>query len=283
MTAPSALVLSGGGSLGATQVGMMAELFATGFRPDFIVGVSAGALNGAFLAHDPTPETLEQMSLLWSRITTREALGLSWRSLLGLAGLRGHIADPRGLRGLLERHLAYRRFEEAAVPLHVVCAEFSTGEEVVLSQGDVIEAVLASTAIPGMFPPVKIGDLTLVDGAVAGGTPIGTATRLGAGRIVVLPCGFACAAPAVSSRPLARMMHAITLVGARQLRQEFERYASSSSIHIVPPLCPQTQPSYNYSAGARLIARARESTRRWIDAQGLEKCEFPQQLTVHTH
>jgi NTE family protein len=262
---------------------MLAELLEAGFRPDFIVGVSAGALNGAFLAHDPSAETLDRMSALWSRITTREALGLSWPSLLGLVGLRGHIADPRGLRAVMERHLPYRRFEEAAIPLHIVCAEFSTGAEIVLSQGSIIEAVTASAAIPGIFPPVPIGDLLLVDGAVAGGTLIGTAIRLGARRIIVLPCGFACATPVVSARPLGRAMHAMTLMGARQLRHEFERYSSSVSVHIVPPPCPQSQSSYDYSGGAHLIARARKSTRRWIDERGLERCEFPGELSIHSH
>jgi NTE family protein len=138
------------------------------------------------------------------------------------------------------RYLPYCRLEEVAIPLHVVCAKFSTGAEAVLSQGPIIEAVLASTAIPGVFPPV-------------------------------------------SARPLARMTHAITLMGARQLRHEFERYAPSVSVHIVPPPCPQSQSSYDYSAAAHLIARARESTRRWIDDHGLEKCEFPVQLSIHSH
>jgi NTE family protein len=282
-TGPTALVLAGGGSLGAIQVGMLAELVSSGFRPDFIVGVSAGALNGAFLAQDPTTDTLERMTAVWSNVTTREALGLSWRSLLGLLGFRDHIADSRGLRALLERHLLYREFDETAIPLFVICAELHTGAEVVLSQGQIIEAVLASTAIPGVFPPVRIGGRTLIDGVVAGGTPIGTAARLGAARVVVLPCGFACASQEVSRRPLARAMHAITLMGARQLLQDFERYAPSVSIHVVPPLCPQRQSCYDYSQGATLIARARQSTRQWIATGGLGICEFPQQLTVHVH
>jgi len=70
-----AFVLAGGGSLGAVQVGMLAELIGAGVRPDIIVGVSAGALNGAFLAFDPSPGMVEQMAMLWSRMTTREVLG----------------------------------------------------------------------------------------------------------------------------------------------------------------------------------------------------------------
>jgi NTE family protein len=84
------LFLAGGGSLGAVQVGMLAELIDAGVQPDVIVGVSAGALNGAFLAFDPSPKMIERMAVLWSRMTTKEVLGLSWRSLLGLLGLRDY-------------------------------------------------------------------------------------------------------------------------------------------------------------------------------------------------
>src|SRR5271169_4185447 len=140
----TAFVLAGGGSLGAIQVGMLAELIGSGVRPDIIVGVSAGALNGAFLAFDPSLEMVERMAALWSRITTKEALGLSWRSLLGFFGLRDHIASPQGLRSLLERELPYKMFAETTVPLHLVCAELVTGDEVVISEGDVAHAVIAS-------------------------------------------------------------------------------------------------------------------------------------------
>ncbi len=134
----TALVLAGGGSLGAIQVGMLAELVAARVRADFVVGVSAGAINGAFFAHAPHAGTVERLIELWSRVTTREALGLSWRSLLGLVGLRDHVASPQGVRSLLQRHLPYRTFDETDIPLHIVCADLITGEEVVLSRGEVV-------------------------------------------------------------------------------------------------------------------------------------------------
>jgi NTE family protein len=280
---PTALVLVGGGSLGAVQVGMLAELATADVRPDFIVGVSAGAINAAFFAHAPNAATAERLTSLWSRVTTREALGLSWRSLLGLVGLRDHIANPSGLRGLLERHLPYRDFSETAVPLHIVCADLVTGDEVVLSRGAVIEAVLASTAIPGVFPPVDLDGRRLIDGVFAGGTPIAAARRLGAARVIVLPCGFACADKTVSRRALGRAIHAMTLLSARQLRQDFERYQDLMAICVVPPLCPLSQPSYDYSHGAALIARARDSTHAWLQSGGLERQVFPHGLAIHTH
>lgn len=279
----TAFVLAGGGSLGAVQVGMLAELLAAGERPDMIVGVSAGAINGAFLAIDPTAKMVERMADLWSRITTREVLGLSWRSLLGLMGLRDHVANPQGLRSLLKRELPYQTFSETAVPLHLVCADLITGDEVVISHGEVIDAVLASSAIPGVFPPVQLGGRLLVDGAVAACTPISIAAGLGATRVIVLPCGFACAQNAVSKRALGRAMHAITLLGARQLRRECEHYSSSLVIRIAPPLCPLNQSSFDYSSGAALIERARESTHSWLAGGGLGCGDFPGQLAIHSH
>ena len=195
----TAFVLSGGGSLGAIQAGMLMELIAAGVRPDLIVGVSAGAVNGAFLAHDPSVDTTERIAQLWSRVTTREALGLTWRSVFGLLGRQGYVADSSGLRRILERDLPYRSIENAA--------------------------------IPGVFAPVLIDGRRLIDGAVAG-TPIAAAARLGATRLLVVPCGFTCVGGAVPRRALGRAMHAINLVGARQLRRDFDEYPHQLLIHV---------------------------------------------------
>lgn len=279
----TAFVLAGGGSLGAVQAGMLQELIAAGLKPDLVVGVSAGSINGAFLAYDPSAEMAERIAELWRRVTTREALGLSWRSLLGVFGFRGHLADAHGLQGILERELPYRTFDATRVPLHIVAAEEATGAEILLSDGNVVPAVLASTAIPGVFAPVTIGGRKLVDGVIAGGTPIAAAVRLGATQIVVLPCGFTCVDRALPRHAVGRAMHAITLLGARQLRQDFDHYGGRVMMRLVPPLCPLYQSSYDYSRGASLIAAARESTRRWLDDGGLDRGGFPHQLHVHVH
>jgi NTE family protein len=134
-----------------------------------------------------------------------------------------------------------------------------------------------------VFPPVSHEGKLLVDGAVAAFSPIAVATRLGARRLIVLPCGFACANTRVATSALGRAMHAITLLGARQLRQDFEHYHQTVAIHIVPPLCPLQQSSFDYSRGRELIERGRTSTRAWIAGGGLQNNEFPHQLTEHSH
>ncbi len=84
-------------------------------------------------------------------------------------------------------------------------------------------------------------------------------------------------------RPRARAMHAITLLGARQLRHDFERLAPSTQIHIVPPLCPVSHSAYNYSRGAELVERAYGTTRDWLAAGGLTRQDFPGELSVHAN
>ena len=279
----TALVLTGGGSLGAVQVGMLREVLSCGIEPDFIVGVSAGALNGAFVAEDLSVATLDRMAELWTRVTTREVLGLSWRSMLALVGMRDHVADSRGLRALLARELRARNFEDLSIPLHVLTADLTTGEGLVLSTGSLATAILASTAIPGVFPPVARDGRLLIDGAVASDTPIAVAVRLGATRLCVLPCGFSCAGAAPSKHALGRAMHAITLLGSRQLRQDYDRFADDAQIHIVPPLCPLAQSAYDYSNGAELIRRARQSTEAWVADGGLRRSGFPGALQAHQH
>ena len=128
----------------------------------------------------------------------------SLASLLGVFLRRDYLVDSIGLRRLLERHLPYRHLEEAALPIHVVASDMTTGDEVLLSSGVAVDAVLASTASPGVFPAVSICGKLLVDGGVANNTPISAAIRLGAERVIVLPTGFACALKHIPRGPIAR-------------------------------------------------------------------------------
>jgi len=100
------------------------------------------------------------------------------------------VISSGSLRGLLERHLPYQRLEEAQTPVHIITTELKTGRAIALSSGPAVPALLASTAIPGVFPPVTIGRRTLIDGGIASQTPIATAIELGATRIYVLPVSY---------------------------------------------------------------------------------------------
>jgi NTE family protein len=147
-----------------------------------------------------------------------------------------------------------------------------------------VDAVLASAAIPGVFPPVQIDTRLLVDGGVANNTPISTAIKLGASRVIVLPTGFACAMGQIPSGAIARALHALSLLVSRQLVHDAEHYADSHiELRIVPSLCPLRTSPYDYSSARDLIAQSKRCTRQWLDAGGLEQGGIPGSLQEHRH
>jgi NTE family protein len=109
--------------------------------------------------------------------------------LLGFLGARDHLVPDSGLRRLIARHIQCDQLEELAVPLHVVAVDAVTGDELRLSRGSLLDAVLASAAIPAVLPPVPWKGRALMDGGVANNTPISHTVELGAQRIYVLPPG----------------------------------------------------------------------------------------------
>jgi NTE family protein len=279
----TAFVLAGGGSLGAVVVGMLREVVAAGERPDFIIGASSGAINGAFFAANPTADGVAALDAIWRGLTTARIFGPRWLSFMSLLRRSGHLFNADRLRALLEANIGYRDLRETRIPLHVVASDLGSGEEVVLSEGNVIESVLASSAIPGVFPAVRVGTRDLVDGGVSSNTPIAAAIRLGATRLVVLPTGFTCNLKRVPTDALGRTMHALSLLVTRQLVVDLERWSSHAQIVVAPPLCPLDCSPYDYSQGGELIDRSAACTRDWIVRGGLHQPGVPHQLKEHTH
>ena len=280
----TAFVLAGGGSLGAVEVGMLQALLDWGEAPSFMVGASAGAINAAYFAADPTREGADKLERLWCVIRRRDVFPLNLSSMIGLLRRRDYLVDSHGLRSLLEKHMTYTRLEDARMPLHIVASDMLTGEEVLLSSGSVVDAVLASAAIPGVFPPVQIDARLLVDGGVANNTPISTAIKLGATRVVVLPTGFACAMGQIPKGAIARALHALSLLVSRQLVHDAEHFAGSDiELRIVPSLCPLRTSPYDYSSARDLIAQSKACTQQWLDGGGLEKAGIPGPLHEHQH
>ena len=190
-----AFVLSGGASLGAIQAGMLRALYERGIKPDVIVGTSAGAMNGAFIASRPqTVATADALATVWRDLKRGQVFPMNpLTGLLGFLGTRDHLVPASGLRKLIARNIEHEVLQDLPIPLHVVAVDVISGEELRLSTGPIVDAVLASVAIPGVVAPVRWEERTLMDGGVANNTPISHAVELGAEVIYVLPTGHACA------------------------------------------------------------------------------------------
>ena len=265
----TAFVLAGGGSFGAVQVGMLRALHEHGLQPDLVTGSSVGAINGAFYAGAPGAEGIETLAALWRGLRRRDVFPFNAARLLRAALNRNSLVEPTGLRRLLRAHLPYRMLEDSAIPMHVVATDLLTGATVRLSTGTAVEAVLASCAIPGIYPPVRIGDRQLIDAAVASNTPIRAAVELGATRLIVLPTRFACPLVGPPRGSFDAAFHAMDLVVIQQLMQDTERYSSRAEIITVPPICPQAVAPYEFSRAGELIDAAARSTRQWLASAGL--------------
>ena len=185
-----AVVLSGGGSLGAAQVGALRALLESGIRPDLVVGCSVGALNAAFLAIDPTPARVDELERVWRQLDRAHVFGPARRlatHALHLAVRRqDHLYESHALRALVRRWIPLDDLAETAIPCHVVTTDLLTGGTCWWSSGDPVTLLTASACLPAVFPPVPLGGSLHVDGGVTRPVPLDRALELGAARTWVV-------------------------------------------------------------------------------------------------
>ncbi len=278
----TAFVFTGGGSLGAVQVGMLRVLLAAGVQPDFVVGASVGAINASYFACFPTAEGIRSLQKIWISLRRSDIFPFTLASAVGLLRHPGNLIDPGGLRRIIETNLPCTKLQDTQIPL-VIMATSLQGIGVPLSAGSAVGAILASTAIPGVFPPVEINGEPLMDGAVAANTPIRLAAELGASRIIILPTGYACALKEPPKTPVGKALHAITLMITWQLMHELEHIPEGTQVHLVPTLCPLAVSPFDFSSSRELIERAAQSSQKWIEGGGLTRSARPEELAPHRH
>ncbi|TGN63244.1 patatin-like phospholipase family protein [Nocardioides eburneiflavus] len=281
----TAFVLSGGGSLGAVQVGMLQALAAHGIEPDLLVGTSVGAMNAAWVAaHGASADSLAGLAEVWGRLTRRDVFPLQLGvALRGILGRSPSLTAPDRLGQLVARHAGIDTLEEARIPVHLVTAELLTGQNVRLSDGPLVTGVLASAAIPGIFPPITHSGRHLIDGGVAPHTGVTEAFDLGATIIYVLPAGTSCALPTPPCSAIGAALHALALLMQQRLAREVAEFATAATLKILPPLCPLTISAADFSHGDELIARSRQVSQEWIAAGNVDLPEPERFLSTHTH
>jgi NTE family protein len=281
----TAFVLSGGGSLGAVQVGMLRALGERGIAPDLLVGTSAGALNAVFVAaHGMSPASLDRLAAIWTALRRDDVFPLRGpRMVLALAGARDALCSGSGMERLVRRHVGFTDLENAPVPVHLVATDLLSGEEVLLSEGDAVSAVLASSAIPAVLPPVRRDGRTLVDGGLADNAAISQAIALGADRVYVLPTGYACALPTPPSTPLAVAVQALSLLVQRRLITDVELYADRVDLVVLPPLCPLRIAATDFRHAADLCRRAHAASAGWLDSGAAHRAAPERVLGLHGH
>jgi NTE family protein len=294
----TAFVLSGGGSLGAMQVGMLRSLLRNGIHPDRIYGTSIGSLNGGALALDPTPEGVERLAAMWHDISQHDVFPLDLgqvsravlrsfpllplgllratgalnsafpirplRALLGLVGVTNYLVPSGPRRSLIATATKGARIEDTTVPFVAMAAEVGTGRLVPLSKGDALDALMASSAIPGVFPPERINGQLLMDGGVADNTAVDQAVEDGAEVVYVLPTGFACDLQTPPRSAIAMLVHGLNVLIEQRLIAASRRQDPRVDLNIVPPLCPLSVLPIDFGRSDEMISRAERSTEQWL-------------------
>jgi NTE family protein len=254
----TALVLCGGGSHGALEVGFAKALYEVGHRPDMILGSSIGALNGAFLAAGTDFPTLER---LWRAFRLRKAVRPNWRWPLHPRTRPGFL-DLGPMRAILRRELPVTRFEELEVPLTVVTTDLTTGKACYWQgEGDLIEPIIASMSLPGVFPPVALRGGQHIDGGVADNAPLGRARKQGATRAFMIDC--ACATPCAKppSGWLGIVGRAFEITLHRKQEVELKMHAAAMQLFRVIPGLDIAPGLLDFTSAAALIAAGYEQTK----------------------
>ena len=269
MTSPrTAFVLGGAGNMGAVHLGMLRALIERQVVPDLVVGCSAGALNGGAIASSPTTATLERLEQLWCGLSRRDV----WPAgpLLTAAQLlrrRPAVNGNVGLRRAVERFLPGATFADLEVPFTCVATSLVTGGERWFSEGPLVEAVLASSAVPGLLPPVEIDGEALIDGAAVCTVPLARALELGATRVFVLQIKDLDVTPRHPRRPLEVVQRAFAISRNFRFLHEMATLPGGVEAHVLPSV---PWPRFRYDGFSRtqeLVERSRVAAGAYLDSR----------------
>src|SRR5438105_1651698 len=231
----TAFVLGGGGNLGAVQVGMLRALVERAIVPDVAIGCSVGALNAAGLAADPTLGGVARMRDVWLHLDGDELWPAGRITGLWMLGRKGQAIQPNtGLRSLIERALPYKRLEDAVIPVHVNATSLETGRGHWFTTGPAVEAILASAALPAVFPPVVVGGEAYIDGGVVDNVPISRAVALGARRVYVLHVGNFSRPRQLPRRPIDVLLQSFSIARNHRFLAETDDPPSGVEVVVLP-------------------------------------------------
>jgi NTE family protein len=261
-----AFVLGGGGILGAHEVGMLRALAERDVQPDLILGTSVGAINGAVFAADPTPAGVERLAGLWADMKLSEmTAGGVLRRVSTLARSGTHLEPLEAARARLVEALPVERIEDLTVPYQCVAASIERAAEHWFTSGDLADAVLASCSVPGILPPVRIGDEHFIDGGIVNSIPVARAVSLDARTIYVLQVGRLEKPLQPPRWPWEVGLVAFEVARRHRFAYDLQSLPDGVELHVLPT-GGSAAPAYNDIPGQLRIRRAARTVKQQIDS-----------------
>lgn len=262
----TAWVLGGGGNLGSIQVGMLRALVARGERPDAVLGCSVGSLNALGVAADPTVDGIETLRRVWLELSADDVFPTTrttgpWSLFRRSLGMYPND----GLRRLVERCAPHPNLEDYSIPVQCVATELSSGRPHWFERGSVVDAVLASAALPGALPPVTVDGTTYIDGGVTDNVPMLRAVDLGFDRVVVLHVGNFNRPRPIPKRPIDVLVQSFSIARNARFEIDLLRMPTHVDLIVLPGIDPGGVKRSDFSRSATLIDRATAATSAFLD------------------
>lgn len=266
LPAPIGFVLGGGGSLGAIQVGMLRALDERGIHPDLVTGTSVGSFNGAFLAHEPA-DAIRRLPEIWAHLTRHEAFpGGVLSQVRTLRHAKTHLFPNTGLARIVREHLGEgTTFDDLKLPLGVVTTDVDTAQPRLVRSGELLPTLLASAAIPGIYPPVEHEGRLLYDGGLVANVPMRQALSMGAKSLVVLDCAFPGQIPAPPHTFAEVLMYTAMVSMRNQAVLEAPVAAAEVPVVYLPGPAPVRLSPLDFSHTKELTESAYEAARVYLD------------------
>jgi NTE family protein len=263
-----AFVLGGGGQLGASEVGMLRALLEHDIVPGLVVGTSVGAINGAAVASEPTLQNVKRLAETWSDIERSDVFsGSLFNRLATLARTGTHLHGNEALRANLTEALPIPLIEDLPVHFECVAASIERAAEHWFTSGPIVDAVLASAAVPGILPPVRIGDEHFIDGGIVNSIPVNRAVALGATRIFVMHVGRLDRPLEPPRRPWEVALVAFEVARRHRFLGDLASLPDGLDVHVLPTGQPEP-PAYKELSALRyrVAPDVRESIDRAYEA-----------------
>jgi len=239
---------------------------ARGVRADRVFGASVGAINGGAYAGNPTNEGIERMAAIWrdvkgTDVFPRSTLHGPWAFLQK----RASVHPNSGLRAIIEAGIDFENLQDTTIPFEVVTTSLTDGRERWITHGDAVEAILASSAIPSIFPPVVIDGDVLVDGGVVNNVPISRAIGAGCTRIYVLLCGPLHYHPPLPKRPAEAALTAFFVAVHARFVRELAMLPAGIEVVVFSGGGEPSAQYRDFSATAELIEEGRAEVAEVLD------------------
>lgn len=251
---------------------MLRALTERGIVPDIVLGCSVGALNGAGYCMDPTMEGVEQIEEHWRRTTSADLMPSSRiPSAVQLLRKGASLHDNSGLRDGLERLLGPGcRFEDLQLAFQCVATDVEAAVARWFDEGDLVTAILASTALPGVYPPVIIDAEAFIDGGVVDNVPLGRAVELGCRTIYVLHVGPHGRPDAEIRRPLDGLRQAYWIARNSGFARDLADLPEKVEAVVLPPGERPDLKYDDFSQTEELIAQGHRNAASFLDERAAE-------------